>query len=290
MVWGIALALGTSAFWALGNVFVARSGRAVGSWRALLYSQLLGALLTGALSLLFDAPNRTFDGPAALWLAAAGLGSLLAYVTMFYAFAHAPLSLAVPFMASWPVIATVIGIAAFGERPGGAKLLAAGVVIAGVLVVARGARAESEAAPTPASTKRAGALLAALAAGVGFGVAVPAISQLGPSLGEFGASAATYAVTAALGFAVAVAARAGVAPPPWRALPVVLGTAATEAAGFVSVTMARRFAPLAVIAPLASLASTLTMLVAWFALGERPSRVAVIGAALVCVGVVLFSL
>ena len=49
-------------------------------------------------------------------------------------------------------------------------------------------------------------------------------------------------------------------------------------------------APLAIVSPLASLASTLTVLYAWAILRERPAAGVLIGAALVSVGVVVLAL
>ena len=63
-----------------------------------------------------------------------------------------------------------------------------------------------------------------------------------------------------------------------------------ETAGFVFIAIGARFAPLAVVSPLASLASALTVAYAWIVLHERPARVVLIGAALVSAGVVALAL
>ena len=63
-----------------------------------------------------------------------------------------------------------------------------------------------------------------------------------------------------------------------------------ETAGFACITVGSRFAPLALVSPFASLASALTVLYAWTVLRERPARPVLIGAALVCAGVVVLAL
>src|SRR5262245_49311585 len=97
-VLGILFALATSVSWALANVFIQRAGRAVGAVRALLWTQIMG----GAAALLLAAaiePAPSADLRGLLpWAAVAGVSALVAYAAMFYAFARAPLSVAVPVM------------------------------------------------------------------------------------------------------------------------------------------------------------------------------------------------
>jgi probable blue pigment (indigoidine) exporter len=75
-------------------------------------------------------------------------------------------------------------------------------------------------------------------------------------------------------------------PPPRAALPSVAMAGLLEAAGFVCIALASARAPLAVVSPLASLSSALTVIYAWVVLRERPHPVALAGAALACAGVI----
>src|ERR1700690_2886657 len=105
MLWGIVLGLAASACWAVANVAVQRSARRVGTFRALVWAQLIGiACVLPAL------PLDERSVPLALghvpWLLAAGVSALLAYVCLFYAFEHGRLTIAVPVMSSWAVIAS----------------------------------------------------------------------------------------------------------------------------------------------------------------------------------------
>jgi drug/metabolite transporter (DMT)-like permease len=81
-----------------------------------------------------------------------------------------------------------------------------------------------------------------------------------------------------------------VRPPSWRAWPRVLAAGAVETIGFVWISLGIARAPVAVVSPFAGLSSAFTVLYAWLVVGERPVRPVLVGAALVCVGVVLLSL
>ncbi|HEU4539334.1 MAG TPA: EamA family transporter, partial [Polyangiaceae bacterium] len=93
----------------------------------------------------------------------------------------------------------------------------------------------------------------------------------------------------ALGVPLARALGVALGPPPRSVWPLVLITGCVETAGFVAIAFARRHAPMAVVAPVSSLASALTVLYAWVVLRERPRRVAAAGAALACAGVVVLA-
>src|SRR5262245_36375858 len=103
MLAGVLFGLGASASWAVANVAVQRSARAVGPFRALLWAQLVGMLLVlpvAPFEIHAVAPTLAH----AAWVAGAGAAALLAYVSLFYAFEHGRLTIAVPVMSSWAVI------------------------------------------------------------------------------------------------------------------------------------------------------------------------------------------
>src|SRR6185369_9787815 len=109
------------ASWALANVAIARAARAIGSFRALAWAQLAGTAMAALASVAIDARDLTLAPSLIGWIAVAGVAALLAYACMFYAFARAKLSVAVPIMSSWAVIAAALSIALFGERLAGAQ-------------------------------------------------------------------------------------------------------------------------------------------------------------------------
>jgi drug/metabolite transporter (DMT)-like permease len=304
MVWlGILLALGTSVSWAIGNVLTQRVGRLVGPPRAMLWSMAAGAVLAAPCSLLFDARQAPLTSSVAIWIAAAAVAGVFAYVGLFFAFANEGLTLAVPVVSSWPLVAGVVSVALLGDALRGVQLLGAAAVVIGVVLVAVPRRdaaatttttttavaAASEPAPTSTITGKKWAMRAALASAVGFGVMVPAMAHVAPATGAFGATVIVFVLGIVLALGIGRLAGVSLRAPPRAAFGLVFATGAVETMGFVTVALARRFAPMTVVAPVASLASTLTVLYAWMILKERPSRTAIAGALLAGAGVVVLA-
>jgi drug/metabolite transporter (DMT)-like permease len=287
---GVLLALLTSVSWAFGNVFVQKSGRAIGTVRATLWALVVGGTAASVLSLALETHNEPITVSVLGWTAVAGLAALLAYGCLFYAFEHAPLTLAVPVVSSWCLIAGVLSFAVLGERPGALPLFGASVVFAGVLLVSVGAGMRTGHLDGSGGTRRGGALVIALGAAIGFGVMIPALTHVADVWGALGATAIVYFLVVALGLPLALVWRIDVRPPPRAAWGLVLATGCSETLGFICVSIARRFAPMTVVTPVSSLAATLTVLYAWLVLAERPPRLAATGAALACAGVVLLSI
>ena len=290
MIAGVLLGLGASACWALANVAVQRAGHAVGPYRALLWSQAAGLVFVAAFALPMEHPSLAL-APATLgWVAVAGVAALVAYVCLFYAFAHGRLTLAVPIMASWAVIAAGLSLSLFGERLSSGQLAGGAAVVAGAIVVSRFAQAAEAPARAAAAPRAPRWLLASFGAAVGFGVLIPAIRALGPAFGDVGSIGVVYLADALLGLPLALLFRVDLALPTGRAWLPVLLAGLFETAGFACIAVGARLAPLALVSPLASLASALTLLAAWFFLGERPGRGVLVGAVLVSAGVVVLAL
>lgn len=308
MAVGVLLALLTSVSWAFGNVFIQKSGRAIGAPRAMLWALFAGGVIAGLLSLALDVRPAPFTASVFGWAVLAGLAGLLAYVCLFVSFARSPLSLAVPVVSSWSLISATFSFVAFGELPRSGPLLGAALVIVGVVLVSLGGSRESVGvepappgdAPTAVDLGQApsgdasassdplarGRLWLAFGSAIGFGIMVPAITHVTPATGEFGATALVYGLELALGIPVARAFGVTLRPPPRAVWPLILITGGVETAGFVAIAFARRYAPMAVVAPVSSLAAALTVLYAWLVLRERPRLIAAVGAALACAGVV----
>lgn len=333
MTAGILFALLTSVSWAFGNVYVQKSGRAVGAPRALLWALLVGGATAGVLSALFDVRTAPVTAAAIGWTIAAALSGLLAYVCLFASFARSPLSLAVPVVSSWSLISGVLSFLAFGERLRARPLLGAALVLVGVVLVSLGAARGGEAGGGGADAKggggdarggvgtakggggdaggggaeaRGGAgaaggeggggpgagragLGVAFGSALGFGVMVPALTHVAPAAGEFGATAIVYALGLLAGAPLARALGVDLRPPPRAAWPLVVAVGAFETLGFVSISFARRHAPMAVVTPVSSLAAAFTLLYAWAVLRERPRPPAGVGAVLACAGVVVLA-
>jgi drug/metabolite transporter (DMT)-like permease len=294
----VPLALGASVCWALANVFVARGTRLVGTFRGLLWAQVVGGALAAALALARGGASPVLSLATLAWLAGAGLASLMAYLCMFYALEHGRLSIAVPIMSGWSVISTAISVLAFHEAARPLQLAGGALVIVGVTLVSRHARdAERAGAPALAgSPALAGApprprwVLASMGAAFGFGLLIPAIGRISAATGAIGSIAAVFGADILLGLPLAAALRVDLRPPSRGALLPVTLAGLFETAGFVLLALAIGRGALAVVSPLASLSSAMTVLYAWIVLRDRPPPVIFAGAALACAGVVVLAL
>jgi drug/metabolite transporter (DMT)-like permease len=286
MFLGVVLGLCASLSWAVSNVAVQRSSRHVGAFRATFWAQIVGAIVV-AFVLPFDARTASFTALDGVWVLAAGAAGLLAYVCLFYAFEHGRLTLAVPIMSSWAVIAAGLSLAIFREPVRPLQLLGAAGVVAGAVVVSRFAQS------TTAATSAGGSprwLIASFGAAIGFGVLIPLIGLLTPVTGRLGVIPVVYGADMALGLPLAWRFSVSLAPPRGRAwLPVALA-GIFETTGFACIVLAARYAPLAIVSPLSSLASAFTVVYAWAVLSERPAKPVLLGAALVCAGVITLAL
>jgi uncharacterized membrane protein len=259
----------------------------------MLWAQLVGIALAAAAWAVVDPPLHGTDpiGVGVLvWIAVAGVAALLGYACLFYAFEHGRLTVAVPIMSSWSVLAAALSLALFHEPLTGAQILGSVGVVIGALVVSRYAQKSDPVDEPKASRPRSTWLLASLGAAAGFGVVIPAMRQLTAAFGPVGTVGVVYAADLAIGLPLALAFRVRLPRPRGRAWLLVLGSGLGEAAGSACITFGARVAPLSIVAPLASLASAFTVGAAWLFLGERPPRGVLIGAALVSAGVVVLAL
>jgi drug/metabolite transporter (DMT)-like permease len=291
MWFGIVMGLLASASWAAANVFIQRAGRAVGPFRALVWAQIAGAVAVAPFAWLLDQRAGAVDAGLAGWIALALTSAVLAYASMFYAFERGRLSIVVPVMSSWSVIAAAISIGVLHESVRRAQLAGGGLVAAGVFLVSRFAQSERAGRATDDDSRRTRwVLLASVGAALGFGVLIPAIDRLAPVFGRLGAIPLVFLGDLLLGLPLAAAARIDLRPPPRSAWPVILLAGLFETAGFIWISIGVARAPVAIVSPFAGLASAFTVLFAWVALGERPSPRLLAGAALVCAGVVVLAL
>jgi drug/metabolite transporter (DMT)-like permease len=287
---GVVLGLSASASWAIANVAVQRSARHVGAFRAILWAQIIGALLV-AVALPLGMRTAALTPLDALWVLAAGAAGLLAYVCLFYAFEHGRLTVAVPVMSSWAVIAAGLSLVIFHEPVRPMQLVGGAGVVAGAVIVSRFARSTTAGAVDAAGNTRAPRwLLASFGAALGFGLLIPLIGLLTPVTGRLGVIPVVYGADIALGLPLAWHFRVSLAPPRGRAWISVALAGVFETAGFAFIVLAGRYAPLALVSPLSSLASAFTVLYAWVVLRERPAMPVLVGAGLVCAGVLTLAL
>lgn len=288
MIWlGVLLALGTSISWAFGNVFMQRVGKIVGAPRAMVWSLASGGLLATPFAVVLDTRAAPITTAVIGWTVAAAIAGVVAYVGLFFAFANEELTITVPIVSSWALVTGVISVTLLGESLAGARLVGAGAVLTGVILVSIPKRAARAATESGAASRRA--IPAALAASGGFGVMIPAMGRIAPATGAFGATAIVDALGIAIVLIIGAVVKIDLRAPPREAWRIVFATGLAETSGFVTVAFARRFAPMTLVAPVASLAAMLTILYAWVALGERPRPLAIAGALVAAVGIVMLA-
>ena len=153
------------------------------------------------------------------------------------------------------------------------------LVVIGVLMVSRFSQPAADATPEAGSAKnRRRSLLAAVGGAIGFGVLIPAIDQLTPAAGRLGAIPLVFLLDLAIGVPLALAAKIDLSFPPRKAWVAIAAAGLFETVGFVWISLGASRAPVAIVSPLAGLASAFTLLFAWVVLRERPARLALAGA------------
>jgi drug/metabolite transporter (DMT)-like permease len=289
---GILFALGTSLTWAVANVFIANTGKALGAGRAMFWALAVGAAMAALVGFALDPGPRDFSTANLGLLLLCVVFGMVANTGMFTAFASGHLMAVVPIVSGWSLFAAVFATLFLHERVRPLQVVAAVLVFVGMMVVSTVSTRSGSDGPgaSPVGITQRRAILAALCAALGFGALLPILSTLGPAFGEITTSSLLFLGYTAVGIPLARLRGRSIAPPS-RALWIgVLVAGGAEVAGVAFLVLARRFAPMTVVGPLSSLASTLTVLYAWIVLRERPRRIVLLGAFLVCVGVVTLAL
>lgn len=141
----VPLVLGSAFFLALGTIFMRRL-KGVGlfnfqAWNALLSMLLLAALAVALESPLESVAAQGFKSPVwpALAYSAIG-GSIVGHGSFYWLIQRHEVSLITPYLLLVPILAVVLGILFWGDRPGPRLLTGGGMVIFGVLWITLRAR------------------------------------------------------------------------------------------------------------------------------------------------------
>ena len=270
----IALALGASLAWGLGDFFGPLKGRSLGTLRVLVYVQLGGlAAIAAIVAIRGKGPA---DSAALLAIPAAISGTLGLYA-FYRGAAVGAMSIVSPIAGMSAVVPVVVGIAS-GDRPSPWQWLGIGCALAGVVLASR--------EPGRGRRVAAGVGLALLAA-LGFGGYFPPMHAAG--IADFWWASLIFRMTSTSVVLAAVAVRRptlAVEPLQVPLLALVgigdmLGNlffAAASTSGLVSITSV-----------LASLYPIVTVILARIVLDERVARSQEAGIALTLAGVALIS-
>jgi drug/metabolite transporter (DMT)-like permease len=271
----IALALGVSALWGVGDFLGGLSSRRLPMLTVLAAAELAGCIAVAIVvaTIRPDVPSAAAFAFAAL----AGLGGVLGLAGLYRGLAVGAMGVVAPISSAAAVIPVVVGLAR-GERPTGLQLAGIVVTLLGVALVSR----------------EEGAVGARLAAGVGLAlVAAVGFGLYFVFLDEASEGGAAWAVLVARGTATVLALAAAVArsawPPPAAALPTLVAIGLFDVSSNGLLALALNEGLVSVVSVLSSLYPVVTVLLALSLLGERIGRAQTVGVAVALAGVALIS-
>ncbi len=284
---GVALGVGASVAWAVANLAIHRASRLAGDFVPLLWGQLFGALALLP-ALLIWPPVAPFSAWG--WLLLGGVASGFGYIGMFRAFGSGPVSVLSPIVASWAVVSAGMGVLLFGEAMPPLRALGAVLVVGGVMGIASRTPAGATGSAADAwQGPRWRVLGAAATSAVGFGIMVGALGPVGHQLGPVAGILAVWAVQWVVLLPFALRRTRGRLLAPRGALPTLLVLGVSEALGFLLVELGALSAPIAVVAPTASTAALVTVVLGRVWLGEAVGWDRYLLAAVVVAGIGLLA-
>jgi drug/metabolite transporter (DMT)-like permease len=275
-VTAIALALGASLLWGVGDFLGGLGSRRLATLTVLAVSELAGwiAVLVVVLAARPDAPPGKAVGAAVL----AGIGGCIGLGGLYRGMAVGAMGVVAPISSAAAVIPVAVGLAR-GERPSALQLVGMAVVLAGVVLVSR--------EPGGAGRARfaAGAGLALLAA-AGFGAYFVFIDVASEDGAAFAVLVSRGAATV-LALGAALALRSG--RPPARMLPALCAIGLFDVSANGLLALALNEGLVSVVSVIASLYPVVTLALAYAVLGERVSRTQEVGVAGALAGVAVIS-
>jgi len=292
---GIILGLLTALSWGSADLFARFATRKIGTFRTMLYMQLMGfCLLTLAMPWL-GGWGHLADGsgwrPWA-WGMLAGVLNTSSTLALYRSFEIGKMSIVAPVSASYPVLTLVLSLST-GERLTLARLLGIALTIAGVVLVAGGEKMPEDANPIDEATqpgkKHLGvgwALFSAGAFGVMFWIlGIRVVPLLGGVPSVWIIRMTSFSLTAL----VILVARKSLAPPAGRDVPWILGIGLLDTSAYVLNNLGMQLEQVSVVSVLASLYGAVTVALAAVLLREPVSRLQWLGIVSIFVGIVLIS-
>ena len=274
----LVLALAASAAWGSADFLGGRASRGVGALGVATFSKLSGAVGLGVACLL---AAQVPSGEEAAWAFGSGLVGAGALLTLYRALALGPMSLVAPLSACGGAVPVVVALA-LGETPGPVTSAGLAVAFAGALLVSRPAKPE---AAVPGMQRVA--LLNALAAALGIGLALTLLQQAAQAPGDatIGLTFVAALTNASVLVAITLTRGSGLRIPERQYLPAVIGCGLLDVTANVLFAQASADGRAAVVAVLGSLYPLMTVLLARAWLGERLSGAQAAGVAAAMAGV-----
>ena len=292
---GILLGLTTALCWGGADLLARFATRTIGTLRTMLYMQLTGlVLLTAALHQL-GGWGHLADGsgwrPWA-WGIGAGVLNTLGTLALYRSFEIGKMSIVAPISASYPAL-TILLSAMTGERLTAVRFVGVGLILVGVVVVARGEKMPGDANPLDEKTRPAKKNIGvawALLSGGGFGVMFWLLGiRVVPLLGSAPAVWVIRLTSVLMTAAVILFLRRPMVLPGAAANRWILGIGILDTSAYVLNNYGMMREQVSVVSVLASLYGAVTVALAATILGEKVSRMQWLGIAAIFAGIVLIS-
>ena len=291
---GILLGLATALCWGSADMFARFAARKIGTLRTMLYMQFTGfVLLTLAMRSLGGWGHLT-DGSGWqpwVWGILAGALNTSATLALYRSFEIGKMSVVAPLSASYPALTMVLA-ALTGERLTFARFAGIVLIIAGVILVARGEKTPDDANPLDETrpAKRNPGVGWALFSGVGFGVMFWLLGiRVVPLLGSAPSVWLTRLTSVLLTALVVLVLRKRFAVPETRTSWWILGVGILDTGAYLLNNYGMQREQVSVVSVLASLYGAVTVALAAIFLGEPVSRMQRVGIVSIFAGIFLIS-
>jgi len=292
---GILLGLTTALCWGSADLLARFATRKIGTFRTMLYMQLTGLVLMTAALHWLGGWGHLADGSGWkpwVWGISAGILNTAATLALYRSFEIGKMSIVAPISASYPAL-TMLLSAITGERLTVARFAGLGLILVGVVIVARGEVAQGDANPLDEKAhpgkKNLGVGWALMASG-GFGVmfwllGIRVVPLVGSAPSVWAIRLTSFLMTAA----VLLLLRRPMALPQKGSNRWILGVGILDTSAYVFNNYGMMHEQVSVVSVLASLYGAVTVALAAILLGEKISRMQWLGIASIFVGIILIS-
>jgi uncharacterized membrane protein len=270
----ILLALASALIYGTADFFGGLASRRAAALVVTFVSQTVG--LISLLIVLPIARGNGFDGADVAWGAAGGVSGAIALVCFYWALAAGAMTIVAPLTAVVSAIVPVVTGLALGERPSVWALIGVALALPAIALIAR------EHADRPQRLTR-NVFVAALAAGLGFGLFFVALSRTSGQSGLWPLVGARVASVALLSLVLLAVHRPPRLAPRARPLTIAAGLLDTTANAVYLAAATRGL--LSLVAVIAALYPASTVVLARVVLGERIERTQVGGFVLAAIAV-----
>jgi drug/metabolite transporter (DMT)-like permease len=277
---GIFFALTTLASWAISDLLIKLCLSRESKWKVLLISQMCSALFVLAVALamgeLSEIPQEWI-----IWVLILSAMNFAGVITYYKAMSQKELSLVSPIGNTWAIVTIALGIIFYGEFISPFQWTAIFLVMGGIFAISlkKGAMLGLD-----------GALGYAALSAIIWGVFFFMLKAPGELLGAVMIILAVRIVTAGLSIPILLGKKIRLMDTKLALVLLIAFMAAFDTLGFVTYILALDYAPISVVAPIASAVPALAVLLGIFVLKEKPNRMQIVGIVSAIAGIILLSI